>query len=190
VSRFHASGFFSVVEQLLSYSAWSDLGMSPHPTLLQHPPSDHQYVKRQAFLFSSHAKPSLPSMLFSQYGTGSALDVLALAAAHHPADDSPPLRIPELNHSCSGSSGGCRVPNSDLYPRSPGYYRTSYIGLENSTRGLHISDGGSYFEKESVILPRVCRSTDRNWQTNSSYSGEASPTSPCAQSEGRVDKVR
>ncbi|KAI9780762.1 MAG: hypothetical protein M1839_006550 [Geoglossum umbratile] len=127
-------------------------------------------------------------MLFSQYGTGSALDVLALAAAHHPAEDSPPLRIPELNHGCSGSSGGCRAPNSDLYARSPGYYRTSYIGLENSTRGLHISDGGSYFEKESVILPRVCRSTDRNWQTNSSYSGEASPTSPCAQSEGRVDK--
>ena len=164
--------------------------MSPHPTLLQSPPSDHQYVKQYTHLPPSHTKPTLSSMLFSQFGTGSALDVLALAAAHHPAEDSPPLRIPELNHGCSGSSSGCRAPNSDLYPRSPGFYRTSYIGLENSTRSLHISDNGSYFEKESVILPRVCRPTDRGWQTNSSYSGETSPTSPCTQSEGHADKVR
>ncbi|KAI9867789.1 MAG: hypothetical protein M1813_007611 [Trichoglossum hirsutum] len=128
-------------------------------------------------------------MLFSQYGTGSALDVLALAAAHRPAEDAPPLRIQDLSHGCSGGSGGCRAPNSDLYPRSPSFFRSSYIGLESSARNLHISDGGSYFEKESVIMPRVtCRSADRSWQANSTFSGDNSPTSPHSPNESQADK--
>ncbi|KAH0544539.1 hypothetical protein FGG08_001311 [Glutinoglossum americanum] len=130
-------------------------------------------------------------MLFSQYGTGSPLDILALAAAHRPAEDAPPLQPQELSHGgCSGVAGGCRIQNSsDLYPRSPGFFRSSYIGLENSTRGLHISDGGPCFEKESLIMPRVvCRSADGNWQASSGFSGETSPTSPHTPNESHIDK--
>jgi hypothetical protein len=188
---------FSVVEQTPSYRralnplSWDE--PSDKVTTAQALPVIVQYVKQHAISVSViRPKPNPPPpMLFSQYGTGSALDVLALAAAHRPAEDAPPLRIQDLSHGCSGGSGGCRAPNSDLYPRSPSFFRSSYIGLESSARNLHISDGGSYFEKESVIMPRVtCRSADRSWQANSTFSGDNSPTSPHSPNESQADKVR